>query len=162
MRQRGREELWLVLMLVMGLIIAAPWILAWGANAQGRARAEPTPAVEAQRVKTLLGPYPAIKPEMEELYIRQSLCAIDRLGLHRGCQWDAQVDWLFGREFTYRPWDWGGWRDSWSKTPGERFARWWVGYCVAHSCEACEGEGCAEIEAAMGEGFDAELAKITE
>jgi hypothetical protein len=129
------------------------------------ARAEqPTRDISAQgRTTTRLGPFPALAPEVEYVYVNEALCALETLRLHRGCEPDRYFDWTMGREYTFRPWDIdsGEWRAAWAQTPGERFATWWVGFCLAGSCEACEGTGCAEIQTAMAVKFDVALSAVT-
>lgn len=113
---------------------------------------------------TRLGPFEPLKPETEEVYIQQSLRAIYLLGWNRGPEWDSHFDWLMGREFTFRPWDHNGWRDFWAMSPGQRFARWWTGYCVAEgmNCDNCAGSGCDALKAQLATDFDIALSARVE
>lgn len=153
---------WVVLGLLAVLALLSPFLVVLVARADegvGRPMAEGFVQPSAQGK---LGPFPAMKPEIENVYIQQSLRAIEILGWSRGEDEDTYFDWRMGMEYTFRPWDWDSsvWRSAWAKTPGERFARWWVGYCVIN-CEACQGEGCNEIEGELASDFDEALARVT-
>jgi len=105
---------------------------------------------------------PPLSPAIERLYINQTMCAIERLGLKRGCNYDFFVDWMMGIEHTFRPWevDPDVWRGD-CRTPGQRHAEFWAGYCVAGNCEVCEGSGCDALRDELATKFDVELSAIT-
>ncbi len=159
------------------VVVLAGLILLAASGALVARADEPVVDREAFVVKTRLGPFAPMKAEVEEVYITQTLWAIQRLGLRMEPNYN-HVDWLFGREYTFRPWDWDSnvWRlyahrpaqrsldvsmQAWAETPGQRFAKWWVGYCIASNCTTCDGEGCAGIRDELGAKFDLALSAIT-
>jgi len=105
--------------------------------------------------------------DAEQVYVAKSLRAITILGWNRGDQVDSWFDWQMGKRYTFEPWavDGDQWRADWSLTPGQRFAKWWVGYCIIncnnYTCDTQAGE-CSEMQAELAADFDAALAKITE
>lgn len=130
----------------------------------GAARADdsPMPIVREPRAPAVFEPHDA-----EQVYVAKSLRAMRILGWNRGEQVDSWVDWQMGQRYTFEPWavDGDQWRADWSLTPGQRFAKWWVGYCIINCehyvCDNRVGE-CEEIQAELAADFDAALAKVTE
>jgi hypothetical protein len=154
---------WLLFVVMLVGLVIVPLGVSWGAEAQQPARESPLGATVQSA--TRLGEFPLHRLEIEEVYVQQSLHAMYVLGWDRGVQWDSYVDWRMGMEYTFWPWGNSGWRDAWAKTPGERFAEWWVGYCVIncdnYRCDLGEG-ACAEVEAELAAGFDVALSGVTE
>lgn len=147
------------------LILAVAFLLAFVGVAQADNAYMPVAQGTGGRFSGF-GSIPPLKTEIEQVYVQQTLNAHYVLGWNRGPQWDSYVDWTMGREYTFRPWDWdsGVWRDAWAQTPGQRFAHWWVGYCVSNCdnyvCDLSEGP-CADIEAQLAADFDIALSSVT-
>ncbi len=148
---------WVVLALAVVFLVVAPLAMAGGRDVA-------TGSLVTAQSGTLLGPYPALKPEVEEVFIQQTLRAMHILGWNRGAEWDSHVDWLAWREYTFRPWDWGYPREDWYKSPGQRHAEFGVRYCVIncdnYQCEPGTGP-CAVIEAQLANEFDIALYAVT-
>lgn len=120
-----------------------------------------SPAAMADRGAVRVTGKPSfMAPDVDAVYVQQSLRAQYILGWDRGPQVDSWWDWEMGRVFTFRPWEAPGWREYWAWTPGQRFAKWWVDYCVMH-CEKCVGD-CAELRVQLAEAFDGALVGVTE
>lgn len=96
----------------------------------------------------------------EQVYIQQSLRAMRLLGWDRDA-WDSHIDWQVGMAYTFASMTVG--RGDLGLTPGQRFAKWWVGYCVIncdnYHCDLGEG-ACADIEAQLAADFDAAMGAI--
>lgn len=144
------------------ILVALALLLLVGSAAQADNPPRESPQVRIQsKASAWFDTRPPLSPAIERLYINRTLCTIERLGLKRGCNYDSYVDWLMGIEYTFRPWevDPDIWRDC--KTPGQRHAEFWTAYCVAGSCDACEGSGCNALRDELATDFDIELSAIT-
>ena len=147
------------------LLALALVLLATSAVSADQPPRESPQAAPSVQYATRLGEFPLHRLEIEEVYIQQSLNAMYVLGWSRGTQWDSYWDWRMGQEYTFWPWGNSGWRDDWALTPGQHFAKWWVGYCVIncdnYRCDLGEGP-CADIEAQLAAQFDVALSGVTE
>lgn len=103
--------------------------------------------------------------DAEQVYIQQSLTVMRELGWNRGTEADSWWDWQMGQRYTFEPWAAGYPREDWALTPGQRFAKWWLGYCIincdALQCDIRAGECMDEYER-IAERFDTALARTTE
>jgi hypothetical protein len=87
------------------------------------------------------------------VYIQQSLRAMRVLGWNRGAEWDSNIDWQVGMAYVFAPQTVG--RGDLDLTQGQRFAKWWAGYCPVN----CDNPVTEELRAELAADFDVAMVR---